>query len=107
VSADNYRTCPRCLHRELEALVALKAKVDAAYGHAPHAEYTSMHNELVRRTATAPKDTFGEYRDFDLNADNLTLKASYYGECGDCGLKVEFEETVPVNIGEPTQEQYQ
>ena len=91
MSADNWATCPRCVHRAQKAHEAASLEVGALYGKIPHDEW------LAKNAALKPVDvsdsqfcTFREDYEF-YGADAGIVCADFSGHCTACDLGTTFK----------------
>jgi hypothetical protein len=89
MSADNWATCPRCLHAAETASANEREAVNAMYGTVPIAEFDRRRAEL---TDIDPEQyrTFRE--DYEIyGAESGTVVVDYRGGCAACGASARIE----------------
>jgi hypothetical protein len=87
VSANNYRNCPRCELRNLEALRQRDAEIEQAYG-------TVSIEEFDRLRSTVPEPLNPTLReDYEFYGHDELLQISYRASCDVCGLTAKISVT--------------
>ena len=95
MSANNWRTCPRCMKQALETKDRLQKQATESYGKIPVDEYVKFQKAAERDISL--EETLRE--DYEIGIDVTgDFSASYRAHCSSCGFKYEFKHNEKVVI---------
>lgn len=99
MSANNWRTCPRCaVERRNEETAAMQAARDS-YGKVPAEEYEAAIQEAESLSRTPISTTLRE--DWEIGTDeNGEFHVGYSCQCKVCGFIFHYEHTEQTNAAE-------
>lgn len=90
MSADRYSECPKCKESRTAMLAAEAETLAKAYGKVPHAEWSDMQAEYVKR-AKQRVDLFTFRENWEIFNDGEKVTVDYGGGCDVCGLELDFK----------------
>ena len=94
MSADNWAICPRCVKRAEAARAQQVAVTGASYGKVPEQEYAEA-VAAIKDVRAADYQTFRE--DYEIyGAEDGAVTVDYSGNCGTCGLSLDFKVRKPI-----------
>lgn len=97
MSADNWAQCPRCASSGTAKLQAREAAIQASYGVVPVADFDEARRALEAEKAAFERRTPTLREDYEIyGADTGVVTVSYSGHCGECGLRLNFNEEHPI-----------
>lgn len=97
MSADNYRSCPRCFACAVKKYVEDQERLKVAYGQVSKEEFEKLHAEIGKvPVCSEMPNTLSEVWEIGLSDDELSI---YYGcNCETCGFQHNFNYEEPLEF---------